>query len=644
MKTSQPIRSKNNRERRKGESGSISIFLVIVVPIIIVALLSVFIAMRHHVNANKMMHVTADSSQVRLSLKSDLMSEQYRLLVYENDERLDGLLEDMAGENKLSGLYKWEIDSDCLDSPESYYASVKVAARYAFAEDTILALESKVSQMSSVKELAGKMKEQADKVSELGEKMKTKDLYKLAKKMKKADQILEKVQKFDEKLTDKEASFMETYNAIKEKTEMVEEAKGQFDQKNQEMRAKIEKIKSLGNDQENLTRSIDASEHKIDQWEDEIDTLKRQEREAEKAQKEREKEAAADGSPSGAKPSQSTSHSSVDYQPQINALRDQIDREESRIDDLERQRDQVNQQIKDKASSLTDFLKQTSCDWVEELKALKELAFDESDEEDDDTKDRDQMDKVEEDDLYTHNGSTFDKSQVVAYDKVMIDEYFLSIYSDRLEDKREHGPFKSEVEYLLTGNENEKVSKFQVRSEIFGVRELCNIMAVMMDGEAQTKILEMCSPLPYPYKVIAYGVINLAWASAESYLDTQKLCNGDSLPLIKSTHDFELSLTGIKNLDTKTVKNKTKAITTGTSQKNSGNKGSNKKGLEVDYEDHLRLLLFTQGFDKTLLRSMDLMTWSLSDNDKSLGDFARGHHIKVIEDDRLLLEMDNYYE
>ncbi len=196
------------------------------------------------------------------------------------------------------------------------------------------------------------------------------------------------------------------------------------------------------------------------------------------------------------------------------------------------------------------------------------------------------------------------------FEKILITEWGLSVFGCYAKgEHKEDRAIKGELEYLASGEFRETKSMSVVKAKIAGIRAGANLVT-FFGTDAKREIDSVFSLVPPPFgsigKVIAYGIVVLG----ESYLDVQALLDGKSFDFIKKSSEWRLSMNGVVNEP-------------GTAQM-----GKNGFG----YRDYLRLLIYFEPDDEVLLRAMNLIEASIykkTGESYSLSDFAVGHRIDL---------------
>lgn len=178
--------------------------------------------------------------------------------------------------------------------------------------------------------------------------------------------------------------------------------------------------------------------------------------------------------------------------------------------------------------------------------------------------------------------------------KALFREYLLSHFS-HFTQPSEEGVLSYELEYLLGGKSNDKDNLEAVVEKLIMVRYVPNYGYLLSDStkqaEADALALSLCTLLTVPAisKLVKHAIL-LAWAYGESLMDVRSLLAGGKVELIKNADNWQLSLSNLLKL--------------GTSEDNQDGRDM-EKGL--DYQEYLRILLYTQNQDHLTMRSLDLI-------------------------------------
>ncbi len=210
--------------------------------------------------------------------------------------------------------------------------------------------------------------------------------------------------------------------------------------------------------------------------------------------------------------------------------------------------------------------------------------------------------------------SNFGGSEI---DKLLINEWCLRVFSSY--DKGctiEKRPIKGELEYLVSGSVSEVASMAIVKLKISGLRTVPNFIT-FLGTDARRDLDNILNAIPSPYCYIAKAVAYTAMSFGESYLDVERLLKGEKIRLIKRKTEWRLSIHSLLNASFSD-------LTATTSGADSWDRFS--------YEDYLRVLLYLQSEEDTILRAMNIMDATLyvkSGRLYSLSDFSVGHVVDV---------------
>ncbi|MBE7056046.1 MAG: hypothetical protein E7388_01210 [Ruminococcaceae bacterium] len=179
--------------------------------------------------------------------------------------------------------------------------------------------------------------------------------------------------------------------------------------------------------------------------------------------------------------------------------------------------------------------------------------------------------------------------------KVLIDDYILSYFGNYKETVQNiTACFNAETEYILNGESSEKKNIEKTFLKIFSIRTGLNLIHVLCDSEKR----QIANAMGNAIAGATYGIggplyaalIMTAWASGEALIDINRLKKGESVPLIKKSDDWRLSIEGLS----------------------SKNEKENSEILDFDYKEYLRLLLYLTPQKIKLLRIQDLIEINMS--------------------------------
>lgn len=154
-----------------------------------------------------------------------------------------------------------------------------------------------------------------------------------------------------------------------------------------------------------------------------------------------------------------------------------------------------------------------------------------------------------------------------------------------------------EIEYILKGKSSDKENINEIIDDILLIREGFNFVYLLGDSQKKQEAYGLAAAITgftgMPVVIrITQALILAAWAYAESVVDVKELLEGKRVSIIKNTDEWNLSLTGIKELSSKEQKTE------------------NKSGLL--YEDYLRVFLFSQNKAMQIYRVLDVIQLNIS--------------------------------
>ncbi len=121
---------------------------------------------------------------------------------------------------------------------------------------------------------------------------------------------------------------------------------------------------------------------------------------------------------------------------------------------------------------------------------------------------------------------------------------------------------QAEVEYILFGNKFEKENIECIKRSIFAIRLLFNLLHVYTDPDKVATALTLATTIA-GWTIFGIPIVQnfilIAWAGMESYVDTDFLLKGKSVPLIKTSASWNLgadkAISKLKEILTKDIRN-----------------------------------------------------------------------------------------
>ena len=183
-------------------------------------------------------------------------------------------------------------------------------------------------------------------------------------------------------------------------------------------------------------------------------------------------------------------------------------------------------------------------------------------------------------------------------DEIIFNEYLMKMYGNYAEPKKE-GYLDYQIEYILYGKNSDEANLRECVERIYALRAVSNMIYLMNDSwkynEVHVIALAICSILLIPELADVLTIIILGvWALAEAIVDVRSLLNGEKVPLIKSSSDWNLDLSSMFSFDFFKT-------------------GGSSNGLK--YEDYLRVLLALQNPEEKVNRSLDIVEMDIRATD-----------------------------
>ncbi len=176
----------------------------------------------------------------------------------------------------------------------------------------------------------------------------------------------------------------------------------------------------------------------------------------------------------------------------------------------------------------------------------------------------------------------FDKTK----DKVLVNEYILKMFNNKIRDNGETF-FKNEVEYILSGNYEDRKNFSSIRNKLITTRNIINLGFIYAIPELKNEVIAAAA-LTGLAAEMAIPLIASAWALFEANNDMKILENDGKIPLIKTKETWATDVqSALANTEGEYIDNR---CDTG-----------------MGYEDYLKILLYFIDDETKLLRMMDLM-------------------------------------
>lgn len=103
---------------------------------------------------------------------------------------------------------------------------------------------------------------------------------------------------------------------------------------------------------------------------------------------------------------------------------------------------------------------------------------------------------------------------------------------------------QAEVEYVLTGQADGKLNILEVQAMLLGIRTTFNLIAIFTDSAKISQANAMAAAISGPFAPIVSIALLVGWAIAESVMDVNELCKGNTVALFKQGSDWFFSAEG----------------------------------------------------------------------------------------------------
>lgn len=187
-----------------------------------------------------------------------------------------------------------------------------------------------------------------------------------------------------------------------------------------------------------------------------------------------------------------------------------------------------------------------------------------------------------------HADATFKKACVCEY----VENTFGSYTNPDINSKLNYS-----MEYVIYGSDSDDVNFINCCLQLIALRTGLNLVHILTDKNkcnALEQIASITESLPIVRTIAKYTIMTI-WATAEAILDIRDLVSGKSVPLIKTSDQWNLSLEGLKDFSKTTT------------SKNAGTTG-------LSYERYLQMLMLLQNNISVYYRTMDLIQMDICAN------------------------------
>ena len=174
---------------------------------------------------------------------------------------------------------------------------------------------------------------------------------------------------------------------------------------------------------------------------------------------------------------------------------------------------------------------------------------------------------------------------------VLFQQYLMNHLGNYTDPSKESLAYQ--MEYVFGGRDNDIDNLKSVASKLLFIREGVNFACLMADNVKRTEAQALAAAIASgflvpPAAVVIESALLLCWAFAESVLDVRELFAGGKIPLVKTSADWQISLSNLSSL----------------MEGLDSMRKNNDHGLS--YEDYLQVLILPVSKEKKVMRAMDL--------------------------------------
>ena len=134
---------------------------------------------------------------------------------------------------------------------------------------------------------------------------------------------------------------------------------------------------------------------------------------------------------------------------------------------------------------------------------------------------------------------------------VLFQQYLMNHLGNYTDPSKESLAYQ--MEYIFGGRDNDIDNLKSVASKLLFIREGVNFACLMADNVKRTEAQALAAAIASgflvpPAAVVIESALLLCWAFAESVLDVRELFAGGKIPLVKTSADWQISLSNLSSL------------------------------------------------------------------------------------------------
>ena len=175
---------------------------------------------------------------------------------------------------------------------------------------------------------------------------------------------------------------------------------------------------------------------------------------------------------------------------------------------------------------------------------------------------------------------------------VLFQQYLMNHLGNYTDPSKESLAYQ--MEYVFGGRDNDIDNLKSVASKLLFIREGVNFACLMADNVKRTEAQALAAAIASgflvpPAAVVIESALLLCWAFAESVLDVRELFAGGKIPLVKTSADWQISLSNLSSL----------------MEGLDSMRKNNDHGMS--YEDYIQVLVLSVSKEKKVIRGMDMI-------------------------------------